>query len=141
MCVDSPSAIFNLERFGGQWVEHVVVNRGNAGLGTVSTCLICVVLVLSTRCLYLTTMDMLGMSAVPSWRCGTTKSGKGSPVASFHLHKRAIGASSTIFVRNARNNLASPYSRMVTLRECGPEERCGRPDATNAWADTSCSLA
>ena len=62
MCVDSPSAIFNLERFGGQWVEHVVVNRGNAGLGTVSTCLICVVLVLSTRCLYLTTMDMLGMS-------------------------------------------------------------------------------
>jgi hypothetical protein len=76
MCVDSPSAIFNLERFGGQWVEHVVVNRGNAGLGTVSTCLICVVLVLSTRCLYLTTMDMLGMSAVPSWRCGTTKSGK-----------------------------------------------------------------
>ena len=63
MCVDSPSAIFNLERFRGQWVEHVVVNRGNAGLGTVSICLICVALVLSTRCLYLlTTMDMLGMS-------------------------------------------------------------------------------
>ena len=27
-------------------------------------------------------------------------------------------------------------SGMVTLRECGPEEQCLRPDATNAWADT-----
>ena len=52
MFVDSPSALFNLERFRGQGIEHLVVNRGNAGLGTVSICLICVALV--------TTMDMLG---------------------------------------------------------------------------------
>jgi hypothetical protein len=35
MGVDSPSAIFNLERVRGQQIEHVVVNRGNAGLGHV----------------------------------------------------------------------------------------------------------
>ncbi len=40
----------------------MVVNRGNAGLGTVSICLICVALVLNTRCLSLMHMDMLGMS-------------------------------------------------------------------------------
>jgi hypothetical protein len=36
MCVDSPSAKFNLERFRGLRIEHVVVNRRNAGVGTVS---------------------------------------------------------------------------------------------------------
>jgi hypothetical protein len=47
MCVDSPSTHFNLERFTGQGIEHLVVNWGNAGLGTGSIFLICVALVLS----------------------------------------------------------------------------------------------
>jgi hypothetical protein len=47
MCVDSPSTRFNFERIRELGIEHLVVNWWNAGLGTVSICLICVALVLS----------------------------------------------------------------------------------------------
>jgi hypothetical protein len=49
MCVDSPSTQFHLARFRGQGIENLVVNRGNAGVGTGSIFLMCVALVLSNR--------------------------------------------------------------------------------------------
>ena len=85
MFVDSPSAIFNLDGLRGQGIEHLVVNRGNAGLGTVSICLICVALVttmVSTHALVssqVLSKGHLGGHAccrmLVAWRAGGTFSG------------------------------------------------------------------